>query len=248
MKAGTLLPTLLLLLASLPARAQFDLHILNHLAIGIEAGTAGVGIDASVPVTSFVDIQGGFTMMPRFSFNTSLETTQPSPELADEIRMKGKPLMKGGKVLVNVMPLPMLTSFHVTAGAYFGSDEVLGLTNRDPLPDMAAYNALHPDDKSMALVGSYLLEPDAEGSIDARFRVKPVKAYVGIGIGRGVPKRRIGFKFDVGCLIWGKPTLWQDGAVCPMSDSDEEGGGFMKLATKLRVYPMLNLRLSGRIF
>ena len=242
----------LLLLAipcfTLPSRAQADLHILNHLSIGAEVGTMGVGIDASMPVTTFVDIQGGFTMFPRVEFNTSLGTNRPVPGIDGKVRLKGKPLMKGGKVLVNVMPLPILSSFHITAGAYFESDEALGLYNEEPLSEMAAYNALHPDDKCGLTLGNYLLEPDAEGNIDVSFKVKPVKTYLGIGFGRGVPKRRIGFKFDVGCLLWGKPTLCCNGVEVQDTDQDGEGGGIIKVATKLKVYPMINFRLCGRIF
>ena len=106
MKRLFLLSSLLILFA-FGASAQKDLRILNHLAVGAEVGTMGVGIDVAMPVTPFVDVQAGFTMFPNIKFNTSIDLSHRHPEL-NKIPAKGEVLMKGGKVLVNVMPLPII--------------------------------------------------------------------------------------------------------------------------------------------
>ena len=230
------------------ASAQKDLRLLNHLSIGVEAGTMGWGIDASMPVTPFFDIQAGFNMFPKVKFKTSISMNE-SYEGIKKVPVKGTPLMKGGKVLVNFMPVPMITSFHVTAGAYFGSEEVMGLYNTEPMPaEIAAYNEANPDNKIGLALGDYLLEPDAQGNIDAKLKVKPVKTYLGIGIGRGVPKSRIGFKMDLGCVLWGKPQVYCNDVKVEDTNEDGDGGGIMKVATKLKVYPVLNFRICGKIF
>lgn len=52
------LMTVVAALAMCPAAsAQKDLHILNHLSVGAEAGTMGWGVDVSMPITRFVDVQ-----------------------------------------------------------------------------------------------------------------------------------------------------------------------------------------------
>ena len=228
--------------------AQVDLHILNHLAVGAEVGTMGWGVDVAMPVTPFVDVQAGFNMFPHVGFKTSIGMNQPLAGIS-EAKVKGKPLLKGGKLLVNVMPLPMLTSFHVTVGAYFGQQDIMGLYNVEPLPaEIAEYNTLHPDDPRGIALGNYLLTPDTEGNIDGRLKVNMAKPYVGIGIGRGVPKRRIGFKMDLGCVFWGKPTVFCNNEEVPKGSADGDNGGVMKVITKIKFYPVLNFRVCGKIF
>ena len=235
MKRLFLLSSLLVLFA-FGASAQKDLRILNHLAVGAEVGTMGVGIDVAMPVTPFVDVQAGFTMFPKIKFNTSIDLSHKHPEF-NKIPAKGEVLMKGGKVLVNVMPLPIITSFHVTAGLYFGSTDVMGLYNTEPIP--ANY--------SLAL-GDYLLEPNSDGFVDGKLKVNKVKPYLGIGIGRGVPKRRVGFKCDLGVVFWGKPSVYCNDTQIHDSDAGGDGDEAMKIISKFKVYPVLNFRICGRIF
>lgn len=235
MKRLFLLSSLLVLFA-FGASAQKDLRILNHLAIGAEVGTMGVGIDVAMPVTPFVDLQAGFTMFPKIKFNTSIDLSHKHPEF-NKIPAKGEVLMKGGKVLVNVMPLPIITSFHVTAGLYFGSTDVMGLYNTEPIP--ANY--------SLAL-GDYLLEPNSDGFVDGKLKVNKVKPYLGIGIGRGVPKRRVGFKCDLGVVFWGKPSVYCNDTQIHDTDAGGDGDEAMKIISKFKVYPVLNFRICGRIF
>ena len=59
----------LLVLFAFGASAQKDLRILNHLAVGAEVGTMGVGINVAMPVTPFVDVQAGFTILPNLKLN-----------------------------------------------------------------------------------------------------------------------------------------------------------------------------------
>lgn len=230
------------------ASAQVDLHILNHLSIGVEAGTMGAGVDVAVPITPFVDVQAGYTMFPKVSFRTSLSPNLPIEGIG-KVPVKGEALMKGGKVLVNVMPIPMLTSFHVTVGAYIGPTDIMGLYNPEPMPEeFASYNSANPEQRLGLALGDYLLVPDGSGNIDGKLKVFNAKPYVGIGIGRGVPKKRVGFKFDLGCVFWGKPTVWNNGEEVYDTNAGGDDGGAMKLITKLKVYPVLNFRVCGRIF
>ncbi len=230
------------------ASAQTDLRILNHLSIGAEVGTMGWGVDISMPITPFVDVQAGFSMMPKIGFNTSVGTNRAFPGLDYKIPVKGQTLMKNGKLLVNVMPVPFLTSFHITAGMYIGPEDIMGMYNTESLVAISEYNAMFPDNKVGLALGDYLLEPDAEGYINGKLKVNLVKPYVGIGIGRGVPKKRIGFKFDIGCVIWGKPTVYCNDIKVLDTDIDGSGAKAMRIITKFKAYPVLNFRLCGKIF
>lgn len=229
--------------------AQTDPRILNHLSIGAEVGTMGWGVDLAMPVTPFVDIQAGFSMVPNISYNTKIDMNKDLPEGFHKGLVKGTALMKNGKFLVNVMPAPHLTSFHITAGLYVGDSDPVGVIDREALPmEIYQHNLVNPDDLRGLALGDYLLKPDMNGHIDATLKVNKVKPYVGIGIGRGVPHKRIGFKADLGCIFWGKPTIWCNGEEVSDTDAGGDDGGVIKLLTKFRVYPVLNLRICGRIF
>lgn len=248
----------------LEARASIlpDLHILNHLAIGAEVGTPGWSVDLAVPVTSFVDVQAGFTMLPKFSLNPTLKMSTTSfaggqTLPMNAVDMKAYPTMKELKVMVNVMPVPFLSSFHITGGIYYGSGNILEISNYEPLTDVVAanqaidaYNTLNPEAPQEHIglkLGHYLLEPDQQGNIKAQARVNKVKPYVGIGFGRAVPKKRIGVKVDLGCIIWGKPTVYSGDVEAATSDIGDLSGGITKTISKMPVYPVLNIRICGRI-
>ena len=146
----------------------------------------------------------------------------------------------------------MLTSFHVTAGIYFGSDNMMEVYSTEQIPQVVnEYNALNPDYKMQNIglaMGDYLLEPDAKGDVHAKLKVKPVKTYFGIGIGRAVPKGRIGFKMDLGCLLWGKPSVYCNDIKVEDTNAGGDDAKLLKVVTKLKVYPVLSLRVCGKIF
>lgn len=83
-KIGTLLLVLSLATAvqaqekkSLCARMN-EKDILNHMDIGVNVGTVGVGIDVAVPVGKYVRVRAGYNYMPRFTLHTDfyIETSQ----------------------------------------------------------------------------------------------------------------------------------------------------------------------------
>ena len=231
------------------ASAQTDLRILNHLSVGAEIGTMGWGVDVAMPVTPYVDVQAGFSMVPKISYNTKIDMNHDFPVGFHSNPVKGTALMKNGKLLVSVMPAPHVTSFHITAGLYIGSNDPVGMVDREAMPlEIYQHNLANPDDQRGLALGDYLLRPDVNGHIDATLKVNKVKPYLGIGIGRAVPHKRIGFKADLGCIFWGKPVIWNNGEEVFDTDAGGDDGGVMKILTKFRVYPVLNFRLCGRIF
>ena len=61
---------------SLPSRLA-QKGILNHMDVGVNVGTMGIGIDLAVPVTDYVRIRAGYSYMPRFTIksNFPIETS-----------------------------------------------------------------------------------------------------------------------------------------------------------------------------
>lgn len=245
-----------------------DKRVFNHLAVGLNAGTAGVGVDVAMPACRWVEIEAGFTMMPKVKYNTTVDINQLSytdlnnvvntlPSNLKTIGIEGKLNMVNGKVMFNILPFNN-SNFHIKAGAYFGSGNIAQVYNKEdgllkPVNDanniIKQYNDTHPGSPQtllgVAVGDDYLITPDQNGNASATFKTKSFKPYVGIGFGRAVPrKNRVGFMFDIGAMIWGKPQL-QDHQGKDITKFDDDVYDVVK---KITVYPVLNFRLCGRIF
>ena len=61
---------------SLPSRLA-EKNIFNHLDVGVNVGTLGIGVDVAVPVGDYVRIRTGYNYMPRFTIhsNFNIETS-----------------------------------------------------------------------------------------------------------------------------------------------------------------------------
>lgn len=124
----------------------------------------------------------------------------------------------------------------------------------------------------------YLLEPDENGTVHADMYVHSFKPYVGIGYTACISKDgRWNIGFDAGALFWGKPKILThenyiyysdgtvgygtvtdpdfDGVIGPAVDvaKDVEGitgkvGSYCKVAKSINVYPVLNFKISYKLF
>lgn len=244
--------------------AQTDTRLFNHLSVGLNVVTTGIGADIAMPATRFLDIEAGISIMPRIKYNTNLHLNLstsainpilPTPIDLDDIPAQGKLKMINGKLMINFYPIAV-SSFHISVGAYFGSTEVAEIYNTidgQLLPIYQANTFIKdnnlPFDEIGLTVGDYQLTPDINGNVRATLKSNNFKPYVGLGFGRAVPKKRIGFKFDLGAMFWGSPeVIDHNGVSLTKQNWDGKDGGAFKTISKIKVYPVLNFRLCGRIF
>ena len=247
------------------AYAKFG--ILNHMTVGANVGTPGIGADVAMPVTKFFDVQAGFSIMPHFKYTTDVHLNLPLNDIntflpqqqqinLNKIPVQGKLKMVNGKIMINFMPF-VVSSFHITVGAYFGGSDVIEVYNKNEgeLIAISQANQFIKDNNLQygeigLKLGDYLLTPDAQGNVKATLKTKSFKPYVGIGFGRGVVKHKpIGFKFDLGVMFWGRPeVIDHNGIALTKQDWDGTDGGAFKTISKITVYPVLNFRLCGKIF
>ena len=205
--------------------------------------------------------------MPHFKYTTNVHLNLPLDQINNilpqesqlnisDIPIQGRTTMLNGKVMINFMPIP-ISSFHVTVGAYFGGSDVIEVYNKNEgqligvnqANQIIQDNSL-PIDPIGLKIGDYLLTPDAQGNVKATLKTKNFKPYVGLGFGRGVVKHKpIGFKFDMGVMFWGTPTVVDhNGVELSKQDWDGKDGGAFRIISKFKVYPVLNFRLCGKIF
>ncbi len=100
----------------------------------------------------------------------------------------------------------------------------------------------------------YIMKPDATGMVKADMHVNRFKPYVGIGYEGRLMKNDPRWKIavDGGVLFWGgSPKVMTHEGVDLVHDVENIGGkvgDYVKAIDAFKVYPMLNVRLTYRLF
>lgn len=239
---------LMLASVSVSAGGPGDLYLFNHLGIGAHVGTTGFGFEAATPITKWVTLRGGVTIMPGIKFNTDIDGTYEGTHEGQHIEqdftmdVKGSLSRVQGSVIFNIYPLTHLTSFYIAAGGYFGGSKIVGVTGHsDELMNLA-------NGDSYLELGDYKLPVDKNGNVDGALKVNAFRPYLGIGFGRPLPKGRLNFGVELGVQFHGKMKLYNRDTELEKVPSLDNDDDWQKWMDKLTVYPVLKFTLSGRIF
>lgn len=250
------------------ANAQKD--IFNHLGVAVGVGTTGITAELGTTITPWVQLRAGVDIMPKFKINTdlSLEEFDVADYLGnydfpyvDEIGVEGKITNTTGHFVFDVFPFTNHSSFHISVGGYFGKGQIISANNTDQFEALkAVYQFNHrlgiyedipgSAGKIGAALGDYFIEPNQQGELGASIRVNSFRPYVGLGFGRIVPKSRINCLFDLGVQFWGKPQVWDDSSNMRITSEGANGddGGAIKIISKISAFPVLSIKLVGKIF
>ena len=231
------------MLLSNPASAQ-DKYIFNHFALGAEVGTTGWGFEAAMPATRYVTLRTGFTLMPVFKYSDRVKYTSHGNK--EKVKVEGSLHMGDWKLLADIYPSKS-NSFHFTAGFY------LGMTHLIKAKNIEDFQGLDPGEGLE--IGDMIVRPDDEGVAHVNMKVNAFKPYVGIGFGRPVSKHRVNFACDMGVQFWGRPTVnaWSPDEqkwvrVRTNDVNDDDFNKALDKIEKIRVWPVLNLRVYYNIF
>ena len=231
-----------------------DLGIFNHVSVAVGVGTTGITADLAVPITPYVAVRGGADIFP-FTYSTDLKinyrNSLAQSVLPEKVEVTGKLSMTTGHLLFDFFPSKQ-SSFHFTAGAYLGSDQVAEAYNKEDgvLLAVTAYNRVVPDNQKAGYsLGGYFLTPDDNGNVKGSITVAKLRPYLGIGFGRPVlMKSRVTCNVDLGVQFWGKPKVECQGQELTEEDFNGDDGGIVRTISKLSVWPVLNLRAAVRLF
>lgn len=228
--------------------AQKELGIFNSLSAGVGVGLTGVDVEIATPITPYLALRGGVSIMPNFSLTTDVDVDVDVPEgfsVPRQIDLTGSMKRTSGQLLVNVYPFTNKSSFFVTAGAYFGGSSLVKIKGHsDELKDLIAQG----QDAGIA-IGDYMIPVDKNGDVAGGLKVSGFRPYLGLGFGRAVPKKRLGVMFELGVQFHGRPEVYTDyGNVQDLLNELDEDDTFTKIIDKLTVYPVMKIRLCGRIF
>ena len=270
----------LLFLFAIHAQAQDkDFYgVANHASIGVGIGVLSGGtVELAVPVTRYAAIRAGYNFFPKINVKADLNLRYGAGSvnyfsyLPHQVKVEGKPELSTGHILVDLYPIKN-SSFHFTAGAYLGKENLADIQNPDDdnamiFREVYQFNQRQgiytgiPDDlgglvgtnvdgreKIGMMLGKYFLEPDANGQVNAKIAVKKFRPYVGFGFGRAVPeKNRFALNFDMGVQFWGTPSVTIRDHELSEQDVKGKDGGALKTLSKVTLCPVISLRLMGRV-
>lgn len=252
----------LALIVSVGAFAQEDKQMANHLALGVSLGIDGIGLEAALPISPYVQARAGYSIFPyTYKRNVDLGTIEIQGIQKDLNNIPvGVTMWKGGtgKVLFDIFP-GKKTPFHFTVGVYMGSGRILNAP-----ADLR--NVLDPSDYATLAFsyGKLKVSTDEKGYLTFDEKMGTVRPYVGIGFGRAIkPDSRVRVTFDMGAIITGGTKLQtynyvnlegKAEAVAITSEmlTDKEGkmmdDGWINKITNFPVLPMLKLNVFVRLF
>lgn len=240
-----------------------DFGLFDHMGGGISVGTDGIGFDLATPITDMFALRAGVSFLPAIKIKKDIEIDNDGDDNSyyDEIEAQFKLNKFDFKLLFDFYPIKN-SSFHLTAGAFIGSSKFINVTNTSPIlkdPDDYGTLGLH--------LGNKYVSTDEKGDVDINLKVNGFKPYLGIGFGRAVPKKsRVTASFDLGVQFWGKPGIYAMAAdnkedlmlgnksemkftADDLTDADSEDlKDAFDIMEKITVYPVLNIRLTGRFF
>lgn len=187
-----------------------------------------------------------------------------SPSVADimDVDVHVLPKLNAGHVILDYFPVPRRSSFHLSAGAHIGTGTVVNFHNRHDgiLMPITQWNNAMVDPEVQPVVeeynlrrigiamGDYFIMPDEEGNIDAKVVVSGFRPYLGLGFGRSVPHKRIGCQVDLGVQFWGTPKVYVNGERLEPDKVGDQLDDVLSIVSRIKVFPVLNFRLVGRIF
>ena len=163
------------------------------------------------------------------------------------------------------------STFHFVAGVMIGKEDFINIHGEPDEISKSAYmsalrlnNAIQNDPiaqkndiqgiKDIADVLHFNIDDKTyrvreDCSLDAAIQISKVRPYAGIGFGRAIPNKRLGFQFEMGAWFHGTPKVVSPNEL-PADKYDpnaESIEGVGDVISKIKVYPQMTFRLTGRI-
>ncbi len=266
-------------LFTLGMSAQDNMEPFKHLAVGVEAGLHGVGLEVAMPVHKHLVVRAGYNWVPsgdlvnaEFGIDTKdLKEAQQQydPIMHFQHKFGDEATINAGmqvglqnlKLMLNWYPFES-SRFYLAGGFYYAANKnsFLSLHGNTTEEDWAALQELRQktgdDSYEIALeIGNEkypVIEKDGCGYMQADYKYDPLKYYIGLGLGRSVPNKRVGLQFELGTMIYtGAKFYLQDKEVI-MADAAEQLGDqvtvISEYVSKFPLYPQFTLRLNFLAF
>lgn len=226
--------------------------LLENWAVGANAGLYGFGLHGATSLMPKLKVRIGFDYLaysykeaitfeaPSIYINPITKETIEGPDMSgklSDVTLK----FPNFKTMVDFYPW-VNGIFCLTAGFYVGNNNITANGLIDNYSTTIGRPKFAFDD--------IVIQPDPDGSFDATVKVGGVfKPYFGIGLGRTIPKNRVGFRFDLGVVYQGNIRIESDNVVEGIETVNDMAADIDVGVPKnlLKLWPMMNFALTYRI-
>lgn len=244
--------------------------MLNHLAVGVQTGLGGSGVDVAMPLHRIVTVRAGIVGNPmgdiKFkAINTANQITQTQlveddavkqAQMIDRVELAVKPRFWNTFIMAEVHPFP--SPLYFSAGLFAGNRTFLHFRNTNEGALQSLYDANQKVEDYNAMFktnyppvglkfGDYVFTADENYNIDVKMRTRAVKPYLGIGFGQSMAQHhRLSLALDAGLMFWGSPEfVLNNGKIIKSTSKDS---GIAHFISWIKAYPMIQMRLAYKIF
>ncbi|MFT3992948.1 MAG: hypothetical protein QM660_01470 [Dysgonomonas sp.] len=227
--------------------------VLKQIGISVGLSTLGIGIEGITPINDNLKLRAGLDYMPSIiSVHQEIKVEDASLHYRvggyyPNYSVDFKPSFFSGHVLINYFPIE-LKDFYITGGLYVGLNDVKAhgkLVNPQTGEDSKLVNAVDEGWPTLIVEG-YRLNID-DGKLDATMRLgKIVKPYIGVGVGRAVPKYDMNLNCELGFIIQPGYTIRQYGKTTEQVDYESSAIDITKYTKWTNVYPKISFQVTFR--
>ena len=225
--------TLLLLIAMFVATSTYAQEsaqkpaqggLFENFGVGVKAGLLyGAGVDFTTSLHKNIKLRAGYSVL-------GLDVMKYVDVSGDQMITECDISFSNANLLLDLFPGKGI--FHLTGGFYFGKNEI---------------NLAGQGDDSFALSDD-VLTPDQNGEFSGTVKFgSAVKPYLGLGLGRTIPNKRIGFKFDLGVVFQGAPKVESPNLNTNINPETVGDSFDIDVIQDLKIWPMMNFSLIYRI-
>ena len=243
-------------------KCSSHIGVFNHLGGNINVGTQGIGLDLAVPITKYLELSVGLNTMPAFKydFDINVGNLTAGQYVFDggSVNVKANMERTTGEAKLSIYPFGCKNDLFVVGGISYGGNRLAKITaysdqierfysgaemsdiNGNPIP-----TAARPEVESQ--IDKYEVQFDHDGRAQGEIKVRNWRPYMGLGYGRLIPKKKVGFRVEAGVQIMGKMAIYQDGVKVNTKElNNGADDDFSKVADKIKVYPVLKFALTGK--
>ena len=220
----------------------------ENWAIGLNGGLYGYGIQGATSLAPNFKARIGFDFMS-YTYKEAIDFDADAVKNGEfsDYTISGefstaKLKFPNAKAMIDYYPMKT-GIFCFTVGAYFGNNNIS--------LDGKIYDYDQYSDNPNIGFDDVVIQPNSDGSFNAKLKLGNfAKPYFGIGLGRTIPKSRVGFKFELGVVYQGEFLLESENSVSHNGyNTNDLLNDFDLPVSKniLKLWPMMNFTLSYRI-
>lgn len=196
----------------------------QKVALGLQVGTMGPGIQAHINVNEKLNVRAGGNF---FSYSRTDQYTDES----EGITLQADSDINLGSMMAVLDFHPTGGAFRLTGGLFYNGNDF-------------STRAFSLDDYEFSDTKTFSAE--RLGTLSGDFQWPNWNPYLGLGIGNG-PGKAVSFQFDLGVLYTGSPTMDLEGTgfIGPTANQDKDINEGIE---SFQFYPYLSLGFGVRVF